>query len=78
LQGLAEQSDQLLASAAEAYAHAAQRNTLTPQAMHQAWVSAAKCFLQLQQLDRASWCIEQARKAAERPLSAGESVKTTA
>lgn len=62
LQGLAEHGDQLLAQAAASYIQAAKRSGLTADATNQAWISAAKCFLQLQQLDRAAWCIEQARK----------------
>jgi tetratricopeptide (TPR) repeat protein len=62
LQGLVEQGEQLLGRAAAAYTHAAARNELTPDTAQQAWISAAKCFLQLQQLDRAASCIEEARR----------------
>ncbi|WP_307073630.1 hypothetical protein [Arthrobacter pascens] len=64
MQGLAEQSEQLLYRAAAAYTHAAERHELSPGAAHQAWISAAKCFLQLQELDRTAWCIEAARRVA--------------
>ncbi|WP_461187469.1 hypothetical protein [Arthrobacter sp. Z4-13] len=76
LQGMAEQCDQLLECAAAAYTNAAERNVLTPDATHQAWISAAKCFLQLQQLDRAGWCIEQARAVPDHSRSLDESAKT--
>lgn len=76
LQGLAEQCEQLLARAAAAYTHAAERKGLSLDAIHQAWISAAKCFLQLQQLDRAAWCIEQARTAAGHTRTLDESAKT--
>lgn len=65
LRGLAEQRDQLLHRAAAAYTHAAERTGLAPGAAHQAWISAAKCFLQLQQLDGAARCIEQGRRVAQ-------------
>jgi tetratricopeptide (TPR) repeat protein len=65
LQGLAEQCEQLLDRAATAYTHAAKRGELSLGAAHQAWVSAAKCFLQLQELDQAARCIEEARHVAD-------------
>jgi hypothetical protein len=65
LQGQTEHCNQLLGWAATAYTHAAERSGLAPAAAHQAWISAAKCFLQLQQLDRATWCIDQARQLAD-------------
>jgi hypothetical protein len=63
LQGMALRCDQLLEQAAASYTNAAQSSGLAQDATQQAWVLAAKCFLQLQQLDRAAWCIEQARTA---------------
>ncbi|MDR6413412.1 hypothetical protein [Pseudarthrobacter sulfonivorans] len=63
-QGQAELGDQLLDRAASAYTEAAGRTGLAPGTAHQAWISAAKCFLQLQQLDRAASCIEEARRVA--------------
>lgn len=75
IQGLAEQRDQLLGRAAAAYTQAAERNGLTQEATHQAWISAAKCFLQLQQLDRASWCIERAGAVTGSARSVGETAK---
>ncbi|WP_395398451.1 hypothetical protein ACHMXB_11485 [Arthrobacter sp. UC242_113] len=62
LQGRTEQAEQLLDCAAVAYTHAAERNQLNPGTAQQAWISAAKCFLQLRQLDRAAACIEEARR----------------
>ena len=64
LQGQTEPGDQLLNRAATAYTHAAADAGLAPVTAHQAWISAAKCFLQLQQLDRAASCIEEARRVA--------------
>ncbi|WP_066293585.1 hypothetical protein [Arthrobacter sp. B6] len=65
LQGLAEQGEELLYNAAASYTHAAERNELSPGAAHQAWISAAKCFLQLQELDQAALCIEAARRVVD-------------
>ncbi len=65
LQGDPEEADRLLVRAATAYTQAARSADLPPQVSRQAWVSAAKCFLQVQQLDQAAWCIEQARGGAE-------------
>jgi tetratricopeptide (TPR) repeat protein len=65
LQGDPEEADRLLARAAAAYTQAAENAGLPPHLTRQAWVSAAKCFLQVQQLDQAAWCIEQARSGAE-------------
>ncbi|WP_146069161.1 hypothetical protein [Arthrobacter sp. ZGTC412] len=76
LQGMASQRDQLLERAAASYTDAAERNGLAQDATHQAWISAAKCFLQLQQLDQAAWCIEQARTVTDPSSSVDESVKT--
>ena len=58
-------ADELLGRAAAAYAAAARRSDLPPHAARQAWVSAAKCALQLSQLDRAAECIEQARRVTD-------------
>lgn len=75
-QGLAEQGDQLLSRAAIAYTQAAGSTGMTPVASHQAWISAAKCFLQLQQLDRATSCIEEARRVATGALRNLEPART--
>lgn len=75
MQGLAEQHDLLLTRAAGAYVQAAERNGLTAEAIQQAWISAAKCFLQLQQLDRAVRCIEQARTRTRPASGPDESTK---
>jgi len=75
VQGMALRSDQLLEQAAASYTNAAESSGLTPDATQQAWVSAAKCFLQLQQLDRTAWCIEQARAAGPNRVI-DESAKT--
>jgi hypothetical protein len=76
LQGMAEQCDQLLERAAAAYTSAAERSVLAQDATHQAWISAAKCFLQLQQLDRAAWCIEQARMVSGHTRALDEGAMT--
>lgn len=75
-QGLAEQGDQLLSRAAVAYTQAADSTGMTPVAAHQAWISAAKCFLQLQQLERATSCIEEARRVATGALRHLEPART--
>ncbi len=75
-QGLAEQGDQLLNRAATAYTHVATGNGLAPVTAHQAWISAAKCFLQLQPLDRAASCIEEARRVAAGALGSPEPART--
>lgn len=76
LQGLAEQGEEMLYRAAAAYMHAAERDELSVGAAHQAWISAAKCFLQLQELERAASCIEAARGIADRNHRKAESVPT--
>ncbi|WP_457963256.1 hypothetical protein M1E17_17655 [Arthrobacter sp. D1-29] len=76
LQGLAEQCEDLLYRAAAAYNHAAERDELSPGAAHQAWISAAKCFLQLQELDQAARCIEAARHVADQSQAKAESAQT--
>ncbi|UZX04262.1 hypothetical protein F8G81_17845 [Arthrobacter sp. CDRTa11] len=76
LQGLAEQCEDLLYRAAAAYNHAAERDELSPGAAHQALISAAKCFLQLQELDQAARCIEAARHVADQTHVKVESAQT--
>lgn len=65
LQGDPDAADDLLDRAAAAYTDAAERSDLPPRAARQAWVSAAKCALQLSQLDRAAECIERARRIVD-------------